>query len=90
MKRNIKVCVMNYLLAIIILLTGGICVVSNAEAQAIKLFTVHPPGGPSLMDVWSDGKVGIGDTAPEFKLSLDNDGGIIAKGTFDSGATLRD
>jgi hypothetical protein len=32
------------------------------------------------------GNVGIGSTAnPEFKLSLDNDGGIIAKGTQQSG-----
>jgi hypothetical protein len=28
-------------------------------------------------------KVGIGTTSPEFKLSLDYDGGILAKGTFD-------
>jgi len=34
------------------------------------------------------GKVGIGTTTPEFKLSLDNDGGIIAKGTYGSGNTL--
>lgn len=34
------------------------------------------------------GKVGIGTVNPEFKLSLDDDGGIIAKGTFGSGATL--
>lgn len=33
-------------------------------------------------------KVGIGMTAPEFKLTVDNDGGILAKGTFGSGATL--
>ncbi|HMK25704.1 MAG TPA: tail fiber protein [Chitinophagaceae bacterium] len=32
--------------------------------------------------------VGIGTPTPEFKLSLDNDGGIIAKGTVNSGATL--
>jgi len=29
-----------------------------------------------------DKKVGIGTSAPEFKLTLENDGGIIAKGTF--------
>jgi len=34
------------------------------------------------------GNVGIGSVAPEFKLSLDNDGGILAKGTFGSGNTL--
>ena len=35
-----------------------------------------------------DGNIGIGDVTPEFKLSLDNDGGILALGTYDSGATL--
>ena len=33
-------------------------------------------------------KVGIGTDTPEFKLSLDDDGGILAEGTVDSGATL--
>ncbi|UCD16011.1 MAG: hypothetical protein JSV34_02865, partial [Candidatus Omnitrophota bacterium] len=33
-------------------------------------------------------KVGIGTTTPEFKLSLDDDGGIIAKGTLESGNSL--
>ncbi|MFH1355311.1 MAG: hypothetical protein ABIH19_04090 [Candidatus Omnitrophota bacterium] len=32
--------------------------------------------------------VGIGTTNPAFKLSLDSDGGILAKGTYNSGATL--
>ena len=34
------------------------------------------------------GKVGIGTVAPEFALTLDGDGGILAKGTFGSGDTL--
>ncbi len=34
------------------------------------------------------GNVGIGTTDPEFKLNLDNDGGIIAKGTFGGGNSL--
>lgn len=33
-------------------------------------------------------KVGIGTSSPQFKLSLDNDGGIYAKGAFGSGATI--
>ncbi|MBI3459179.1 tail fiber domain-containing protein [Candidatus Azambacteria bacterium] len=40
------------------------------------------------MRINSSGNVGIGTTAPEFRLSLDTDGGIIAKGTYGSGATL--
>jgi hypothetical protein len=34
------------------------------------------------------GNVGIGTGVPEFKLSVDSDGGILAKGTYDAGATL--
>ncbi len=33
-------------------------------------------------------KVGIGTSTPEFKLTLDQDGGIIAKGTYASGVNL--
>lgn len=33
-------------------------------------------------------KVGIGTTTPEFKLTLDNDGGILAKGSFGSSSAL--
>ena len=32
--------------------------------------------------------LGIGTTTPQFKLTLEQDGGILAKGTFGSGATL--
>ncbi len=35
-------------------------------------------------------KVGIGTKTPEFKLSLNNDAGIIAQGTFADGALLPD
>ena len=37
---------------------------------------------------YNSGNVGIGTTNPEFKLALDNDGGILAKGTYNSGAIL--
>ncbi len=47
-------------------------------------YTVSAPSVFSIMG----GNVGIGTTAPEFKLSLDDDGGILAKGTFGSGTTL--
>lgn len=33
-------------------------------------------------------KIGIGTANPEFKLSIDKDGGIMAKGTFNSGTSL--
>jgi len=52
----------------------------------------------SGMRIWSgigngiyinnEGNVGIGTTNPEFKFSLDNDGGILAKGNFGTGTTL--
>ncbi len=60
--------------------------ITKFEAQAYEFLTGNP-FTPKLV-IKQDGKVGIGTTNPEFKLSLDNDGGIIAKGTIDSGATL--
>ncbi len=36
----------------------------------------------------NNGNVGIASTSPEFRLSLDNDGGILAKGTWNSGNIL--
>jgi len=44
--------------------------------------------GDNRMCIDDSGNVGIGTTDPEFKLSLDNDGGIIAKGTYGSGNNL--
>lgn len=37
---------------------------------------------------YNGGHVGIGDNTPEFGLSLDNDGGIMAVGQYGSGALL--
>lgn len=45
-------------------------------------------GNTELLKVTSVGRVGIGTTNPEFKLSLDTDGGIVAKGDFGSGTIL--
>ncbi len=39
-------------------------------------------------DVNPDLFVGIGTTTPEFKLTLENDGGLLAKGTFGLGVEL--
>jgi len=40
------------------------------------------------MRITNAGNVGIGTISPEFHLSLDNDGGILAKGTDGSGTVL--
>jgi len=45
-------------------------------------------GGVNVYTTTSTDKVGIGTSSPEFKLSLDDDGGILAKGTYGSGNTL--
>ena len=37
---------------------------------------------------YNTGKVGIGTTAPLFKLDLESDGGILAKGTYGAGQAL--
>jgi hypothetical protein len=42
----------------------------------------------NALTVLKNGNVGIGATTPEFKLSIEDDGGIIAKGTYNHGATL--
>ncbi len=51
------------------------------------------PGDTKWDDVsgginYADGNVGIGTTSPEFKLTLDNDGGILAEGEEGYGNTL--
>jgi len=62
------------------------------------LYAASAPGGAGADNDWKVtgtnmfsmpvGNVGIGTTTPSFKLTLDNDGGIIAKGTFGSGSSL--
>ncbi len=54
----------------------------------LGIFTQANGGGTETMTFRSNGFIGIGTTTPEFKLSVENDGGIIAKGTYSSGATL--
>jgi hypothetical protein len=44
--------------------------------------------GTNVYTTASSDKVGIGTSTPEFKLSLDTDGGILAKGTYEEGNTL--
>lgn len=45
-------------------------------------------GGTSVYTTTSTDKVAIGTATSEFKLTVDNDGGIIARGTSGSGADL--
>jgi len=61
--------------------TNFIGTINNAD-WVIKTFNTEK------MRVMAGGNVGIGTSNPEFKLSLDNDGAIISKGTYASGATL--
>lgn len=46
--------------------------------------------GASTNFIWdnTNARLGVGTASPEMKLSLDSDGGIIAKGTYGAGATL--
>jgi hypothetical protein len=46
--------------------------------------------GTSLVDgsIYDNGRIGIGTTTPELMLTLDTDGGILAKGTYNAGAPL--
>lgn len=57
---------------------------SNNNGDILNLFD----GSTEVMTVTDGGKVGIGTPNPEFKLTLDNDGGILAKGTFGAGEVL--
>ncbi len=45
-------------------------------------------GGSERVRFVADGRVGVGTTTPSFKLTLDNDGGILAVGTNGAGQTL--
>ncbi|OYT43399.1 MAG: hypothetical protein B6U88_01085 [Candidatus Aenigmarchaeota archaeon ex4484_56] len=64
---------------------GGVCYSSWPSGGGT---TYWNQSGTSLYPSDNNWNVGIGTTSPEFKLTLDNDGGIIAKGTYGSGATL--
>jgi len=64
-------------------------------SDADGLATWQSPAQSGWMDVGAvvrlttpTDKVGIGTMSPEFKLSLDSDGGIIANGIYNTGATL--
>lgn len=80
-------------------LTAGLCLaVLPLAAQDIESqlsgsssaqgFTVKSGVGTSLFSIRGDGKTGIGTATPEFRLSLDGDGGFLAKGTINAGDVL--
>ncbi|WP_295904406.1 hypothetical protein [uncultured Bdellovibrio sp.] len=55
------------------------------------LFETTPSGATTAaerMRLTSSGELGVGTNAPEFRLSLENDGGILAKGDANLGRTL--
>jgi len=51
-------------------------------------FTVKDNANNTLFTIRGNGKAGLGTASPVFKLSLEKDGGILARGTYGSGATL--
>lgn len=59
----------------------------SGTANTIPKFATGTTLGNSIITENSD-KIGIDDATPEFKLSLDDDGGIMAKGTIDAGTSL--
>jgi len=51
-------------------------------------FTVKDNANNTLFTIRGNGKAGLGTVSPAFRLSLEKDGGILARGTEGSGATL--
>ncbi len=51
------------------------------EEESDDVYLMDTSANPHLF-------LGLGSGSPEFKLTLEGDGGILAKGTFGSGATL--
>ena len=62
--------------------------ISRTAPGANSYFNIKDESNNSIFKVHENGNVGIGTANPEFKLSIDNDGGIIAKGTYGTGNTL--
>jgi len=89
-----------YMLEVEVDPTGGTSYVSLGVSSILSVpYALYAKssggGGGSLWEqngddiYYWDGNVGIRTNTPEFKLTLDEDGGILAKGTLNSGATLQ-
>ncbi|PLX26335.1 MAG: hypothetical protein C0600_10965 [Ignavibacteria bacterium] len=80
------------------IMAGSLLFALVAQAQDIEAkllgntsgegFTVKHGSTNDLFTVRGNGRIGAGTMSPEFRLSLIGDGGIIATGTFGSGASL--
>ncbi|NOY05171.1 MAG: hypothetical protein GXO82_00815 [Chlorobi bacterium] len=83
----------NVFYSFLILLLVGNLSAQDIEAQLsgatnAQGFTVQDNASNSLFTVRGDGKAGLGTGSPVFKLTLEKDGGILARGTEGSGVTL--
>ena len=58
------------------------------ETGSNKLYIANGGASPLIYGDFSTNKIGLGTTTPEFRLSLDSDGGIMATGTLGSGTLL--
>ncbi|MBL0174168.1 MAG: tail fiber domain-containing protein [Ignavibacteria bacterium] len=81
-------------LSIALLLAAGVASAQDVESKmsgntVSQGFTVKNNAGSALLTVRGDGRVAVGTATPgEFKLTLENDGGFMARGSFNSGASL--
>jgi|GEM_PF-6947510 len=65
--------------------TSGAADLWIAGYNGIKMFT--DGNATSRFSIMKDGNIGIGTSAPQVKLHLDNDGAFLAQGTYDNGWT---